>query len=126
MLLACAFGAPAWAEEGILNKAKKEVGEALVGKEETKAEAQKVKVKISDGSLDMPNRLTAGKVTFSVENTGKEKHSFKIAGEGVQELLEKIKPGETRTLSTNLSHGTYTASCPELPGGRLTVKVTEK
>ena len=42
MLLACAFGAPAWAEEGILNKAKKEVGEALVGKEETKAEAQKV------------------------------------------------------------------------------------
>ena len=46
--------------------------------------------------------------------------------QGIRESLGKIKPGETSTLTVKLEPGSYTASCPEHRGERMTFKVTEE
>ena len=50
--------------------------------------------------------------------------TFKSPGKGIRESLGKIKPGETSTLTVKLEPGSYTASCPEHRGERMTFKVT--
>ena len=94
--------------------------------EKKEAQEQRAKVTIAEGSLDMPNRFTAGEITFAVKNDADEKRDFQIAGNGIRESLGKIKPGETSTLTVKLEPGSYTASCPEHRGERMTFKVTEE
>jgi hypothetical protein len=95
--------------------------------ESTKSQDIRVKVTISEGELDLPNRLQPGRVTFSVTNSGEEKHGFAVSGGDVDQMIEgKIKPGETRTLRANLDPGSYSVYCPEHKGERISLKVREK
>jgi iron uptake system EfeUOB component EfeO/EfeM len=103
----------------------KDAARALLG-EKKEAQKQRANVIITEGSLDMPNRFTAGEITFAVKNDANEKRGFQIAGKGVRESLGKIQPGETSALTVNLEPGSYTASCPEHRGERMTFKVTEE
>ena len=68
--------------------------------------------------------VVKGKVTFSVTNSGKLEHDFKIAGK----KTVKLKPGKKATLSVTLPAGKAAYLCT-LPGhaaggmkGSLTVK----
>jgi iron uptake system EfeUOB component EfeO/EfeM len=126
LTLAFALGSPVLAqkEEPTTEKVK-DAARALLG-EKKEAQVQRAKVTITEGSLDMPNRFTAGEITFAVKNDADEKRGFQIAGKGIRESLGKIKPGETSTLTVKLEPGNYTASCPEHGGERMTFKVTEE
>jgi plastocyanin len=126
LTLAFALASPVLAqkEESTTEKVK-DAARALLG-EKKEAQGQRAKVKITEGSLDMPNRFTAGEITFAVENDAYEKHGFQISGNGIRESLGKIKPGETSTFTVMLEPGSYTASCPEHRGERMTFKVTEQ
>ena len=126
LTLAFALGSPVLAqkEESTTEKVK-DAARALLG-EKKEAQEQRAKVKITEGSLDMPNRFTAGEITFAVTNDADEKRGFQIAGKGIRESLGKIKPGETSTLTVKLEPGSYTASCPEHRGEQMTFKVTEE
>jgi hypothetical protein len=121
----CARFAGAGAEGGIHDRKVKDAARVLLG-EKKEAQEQRAKVKITEGSLDMPNRFTAGEIKFAVTNDANEKRRFQIAGKGIRESLGKIQPGETSTLTVKLEPGSYTASCPEHRGEQMTFKVTEE
>lgn len=126
LTLAFALGSPVLAQkEESTTERVKDAARALLG-EKKEAQKQRAMVKITEGSLDMPNRFTAGEITFAVKNDANEKRGFQIAGKGVRESLGKIQPGETSALTVNLEPGSYTASCPEHRGERMTFKVTEE
>ena len=122
LTLAFALGSPVLAqkEESTTEKVK-DAARVLLG-EKKEAQEQRARVKITEGSLDMPNRFTAGEITFAVTNDADEKRGFRIAGMGIRESLGKINPGETSTLTVKLEPGSYTAFCPEL-GEQMTFKV---
>ena len=126
LTLAFTLGSPVLAqkEESTTEKVK-DVARGLLG-EQKEAQEQRAKVKITEGSLDMPNRFTPGEITFAVTNDADERRGFKIVGNGIRESLGKIKPGETSTLTVNLEPGRYTAFCPEHRGEQMTFKVTEE
>ena len=126
LTLAFALGSPVLAqkEESTTEKVK-DVARGLLG-EKKEAQEQRAKVKITEGSLDMPNRFTPGEITFAVKNDADEKRGFQIVGNGIRESLGKIKPGETSSLTVNLEPGRYTASCPEFREEQMTFKVTEE
>jgi iron uptake system EfeUOB component EfeO/EfeM len=125
LTLAFALGSPVLAQKESTTENVKDAARALLG-EKKEAQEQRAKVKITEGSLDMPNRFTPGEVTFAVTNDADEKRGFQIVGNGIRESLGKIKPGETSTFTVMLEPGSYTASCPEHRGERMTFKVTEK
>ena len=127
LTLAFALGSPVLAQkaESTTEKVVKDVARGMLG-EKKEAPAQRAKVKITEGSLDMPNRFTPGEITFAVKNDADEKRGFQIVGNGIRESLGKIKPGETSTLTVNLEPGRYTAFCPELREEQMTFKVTEE
>ncbi len=78
------------------------------------ADARKVEVKLAENRLDMPKHLKTGKTGFIVHNTGKEKHSFEIQGEGIdKKFMIGLAPDETKVLHVDLKLGTYKAFCPE-------------
>ena len=126
--LTLAFGldSPVLAQkESTTEKVVKDVARGVLG-EKKEAQEQRAKVKITEGSLDMPNRFTPGAITFAVTNDADEKRGFQIVGNGIRESLGKIKPGETSTLTVNLEPGRYTAFCPERREEQMTFKVTEE
>ena len=127
LTLAFALGSPVLAqkEESTTTETFKDAARALLG-EKKEVQKQRAKVKITEDGLDMPNRFTAGEITFAVENDADEKRGFQIVGQGMRESLGKIRPGETSALTVTLEPGSYTASCPELRGERMTFKVTEE
>ena len=92
LTLAFALGSPVLAqkEESTTEKVK-DAARALLG-EKKEAQEQRARVKITEGSLDMPNRFTAGEITFAVTNDADEKRGFRIAGKGIRESLGKINP----------------------------------
>ena len=126
--LTLAFGldSPVLAQkESTTEKVVKDVARGVLG-EKKEAQEQRARVKITEGSLDMPNRFTPGEITFAVTNDADEKRGFQIVGKGIRESLGKIKPGETSTLTVNLEPGRYTAFCPERREEQMTFKVTEE
>ena len=126
LTLAFALGSPVLAQkESTTEKVVKDVARGVLGEKKV-AQEQRAKVKITEGSLDMPNHFTPGEITFAVKNDADEKRGFQIVGKGIRESLGKIKPGETSRLTVKLEPGSYTASCPEHRGERMTFKVTEK
>jgi uncharacterized cupredoxin-like copper-binding protein len=44
---------------------------------------------------------------LKVTNSGKDEHDFHIVGNGVDEKVENVKPGESKTVKVNLQPGTY-------------------
>ena len=57
----------------------------------------------------------AGTITFVVQNTGQAPHNFAIKGNGVEERLPVLEPGQSATLTVDLSPGTYEYECT-VPG----------
>jgi hypothetical protein len=126
LTLVFALGSPVLAQKDESTTEKvKDAARALLG-EKKETQVQRAKVKITEGSLDMPNRFTAGEITFAVENDADEKRGFQITGNGIRESLGKIRPGETSTFTVKLEPGNYTASCPEHREERMTFKVMEE
>ncbi len=90
-----------------------------------------VDVELSEYAIAMPATLAAGPTTFTLHNTGKKSHSFKIEGPGLDQLLEKpVRPHETATLQLTLQPGDYKVYCPigshAMKGMSTTLKVTAK
>jgi len=78
------------------------------------ADARKVDVKLEDNRIEMPKKLSPGKTGFVVHNSGKERHSFEIQGEGMdKKFMIGLAPDETKVLHMDLKTGTYRAICPE-------------
>jgi uncharacterized cupredoxin-like copper-binding protein len=76
---------------------------------------QAVSISETEFSLD-PSTVEiggAGKVTFEVENRGQVAHALEVEGNGVEEETAEIQPGESATLSVELSKpGSYEMYCP--------------
>jgi hypothetical protein len=91
------------------------------GKEQSEdlSEAQEpVQVELVGHDIEMPDSLYAGLVTFEVTNGGDTVHGFEVAGPGMDEEIEGIPPGETRTLQVDLQPGTYRVYCPVADHGQ--------
>ena len=102
---------------------------AAGGAEEPRPAA--VNVELSEYAIAMPAVLAAGPTTFTLHNTGKKSHSFKIEGPGLDQLLEKpVRPHETATLQLTLQPGDYKVYCPigshAMKGMSTTLKVTDR
>ncbi|MFL6514327.1 MAG: cupredoxin domain-containing protein [Chthoniobacterales bacterium] len=77
------------------------------------ADARQINVTLTEHHIDMPTSLKPGKTAFIVKNTGKQKHSFGVQGNGIDEkFLTNVSPNETKVLHVTLKRGTYTAYCP--------------
>jgi uncharacterized cupredoxin-like copper-binding protein len=79
------------------------------------AGAQTVNVSETDFKLDPSDpTVQAGPVSFRVTNDGEVDHNLEVEGpEGEQELEQDIAPGESATLTVDLSQpGTYEFYCP--------------
>jgi uncharacterized cupredoxin-like copper-binding protein len=62
------------------------------------------------------NKLTAGRYTFAVDNTGKIQHDLTIEGDGIKETKTPlIDAGQSKNLEVDLKPGTYTFYC-SVPG----------
>lgn len=82
------------------------------GEESAGVPAETVPVKLAGHDIDMPASIQSGPTTFEVTNGGDAIHGFEVEGLGLEEEIEQIPPGETRTLVVNLEPGTYRVYCP--------------
>ena len=69
-------------------------------------------VHLIEYAIHMPDTVPAGRVTFNVENGGKEKHAFEVEGNGVHQKTEELTAGNSASVSVDLKPGTYTVYCP--------------
>ncbi|HMN27720.1 MAG TPA: cupredoxin domain-containing protein [Caldilineaceae bacterium] len=67
-----------------------------------------------DFTLD-PTPISAGTVTFVIQNNGHAPHDFAIEGKGVNQKSAMIQPGARATLTIDLTPGSYTYLC-DIPG----------
>src|SRR4030095_5649311 len=75
LTLAFALGSPVLAQKEGTTEKVNDVARGLLG-EKKEAQEQRAKVKITEGSLDMPNRFTPGEITFAVTNDADERRGF--------------------------------------------------
>lgn len=74
---------------------------------------QQVEVKITEFKIEMPATIAAGSTTFTVTNTGGDRHGFEIEGNGMEkQLATPLQAGQTKTLRVELEPGTYEVYCP--------------
>jgi uncharacterized cupredoxin-like copper-binding protein len=74
---------------------------------------EETQVSLAEWTIDMPDQLPAGPVTFVVSNDGEFEHNFEVEGEGIEEEFpENLQPGETGTLEFELPAGEYRVYCP--------------
>ena len=77
------------------------------------AASQTVSVDLLEYEIRMLTDVPAGKRTFSIINHGKENHSFKIEGNGLDiGLTEPLARGDTGQITVALTPGDYTVYCP--------------
>lgn len=69
-------------------------------------------VHLMEYQIHLPDSVPAGRLTFQVENGGKEDHGFEIEGNGIEQKTSILKRGDTATLDVTLPAGTYTVYCP--------------
>jgi hypothetical protein len=69
-------------------------------------------VHLIEYQIHLPESLPAGKLTFNVENGGKEDHGFEIEGNGIEQKTSILKAGDSAALEVDLPPGTYTVYCP--------------
>ena len=60
-------------------------------------------------------QASAGTTTFVVQNNGHARHNFAINGNGVEQKTPLLEPGQSATLTVDLSPGTYEYKCT-VPG----------
>ncbi|MDP1586366.1 MAG: cupredoxin domain-containing protein [Prosthecobacter sp.] len=102
----------------------KKAGKALVDAVTPDSDAKKVEVKLDSSGIDMPAKLEAGKTAFVVKNAGKEKHNFRVHGDGVDEkFLLDVKPDDSKVMHVNLKPGTYQITCPNHEDMKRTLTV---
>src|SRR5919108_1005226 len=80
--------------------------------------AKNVKVTEKEFSIALAggNKLTPGRYTFAVDNTGKIQHDLTIEGNGIKETKTPlISAGQSKNLSVDLKPGTYNFYC-SVPG----------
>lgn len=107
----------------------KKAADAAVDAVTPESDARRVEVKLSENDIDMPKRLKTGKTAFVVYNAGKEKHNFKVEGEGIdKKFILAVGPTETKVLHMDLKSGDYKAFCPmdDHKGKGMKVKLTVK
>lgn len=77
--------------------------------------------------LDQP-QAPAGMVTFVVQNAGYAPHDFAIQGNGVEAKTPLLEPGQSASLTVDLSAGEYEYVCMvpghAIAGMRGTLRVT--
>jgi uncharacterized cupredoxin-like copper-binding protein len=90
-----------------------------------------VDVALTEFAIDMPTELAAGRVRFSIANSGGAPHNFVVEGpERSWRLANNLQPGQSGFLNVNLAPGTYTIYCPVAEGAHrangmeLTLTVT--
>lgn len=77
------------------------------------ATEETVEVALTEWAITMPAELEAGTVIFEVINDGTVPHTFQISGSSVDTTLAApIGPGETSTLTVDLTPGVYVVFCP--------------
>src|SRR6266540_6607815 len=80
--------------------------------------AKTVKVTEKEFSIALAggNKLTPGRHTFAVDNTGKIQHDLTIEGDGIKEAKTPlIDAGQSKNLAVDLKPGTYKFYC-SVPG----------
>ena len=97
--------------------------------ETANAASATVSVDLLEYEIRMVDSVPAGKRTFSIINHGKENHSFKIEGNGLDiGLTEPLQRGDTGQITVALTPGNYTVYCPveghKEKGMTRTLKVT--
>lgn len=87
-------------------------GETDEGEGDT-AGAVNVDVGLTEFSINMPTQIEAGTVNFNVTNNGSEEHNFEVEGNDIESVFDtNLQPGETRTMTVDLSPGMYEVYCP--------------
>lgn len=93
------------------------------------ANATTVKVNLTEMKITMqPDPAPAGNIVFTISNTGHRVHAIIIKGQGIDEHIPNLQPGERAILRIdNMRPGAYAVYCPvdnhaEL-GMRMTFKV---
>lgn len=72
-----------------------------------------VEVTLDEFSIDMPESIDAGTISFEIENVGEMEHSFAIEGVDFEEQLEEsLAPNGSTTYTIELAAGTYSIWCP--------------
>lgn len=91
-----------------------------------------VEVQLDEFTIDLPESVPAGTVSFELSNVGEIEHSFAIEGPGIEggdELESSLAPTETFVYTAELQPGTYTVWCPigdhREQGMEATIEVTE-
>lgn len=81
------------------------VGEIVAGRE--------VRIELEDFEL-VPSDITvsSGEITFTLVNSGRYTHDYRIEGEGVDEKSPRIAAGRDYEWVITLAPGEYTISCP--------------
>ena len=82
-------------------------GTTAAGEQSVDLSATEYRFDPDDVSLD-----AAGSVTFTVSNEGKQEHALEVEGNGIEEEIDPIAPGESGTLTVELEPGTYEFYCP--------------
>lgn len=68
---------------------------------------------LAEWKVDVPmDTVPAGRYTFRVENTGKEKHGLEVEGNGRDWETGELAPGRSSELTLDLTPGVYELSCP--------------
>jgi plastocyanin len=77
------------------------------------ASAQAVPVRLSEWKVDLGrDTVSAGSVTFKVQNNGSMSHAFHVQGQGLDKETLPIAAGQTASLTVRLKPGTYDVYCP--------------
>lgn len=59
-----------------------------------------------------PSTIKAGTVRFTVKNQGTVVHAFEVKGNGIDQKSSNLNPGESETMTVDLTPGTYDTWCP--------------
>lgn len=72
-----------------------------------------VSARLSEWKVELSERrIAAGKVRFTLTNTGSVPHQFEVEGQGIEETTPLIQPGATAELTLDLKPGRYELYCP--------------
>jgi glucose/arabinose dehydrogenase/uncharacterized cupredoxin-like copper-binding protein len=118
--LVAADQVPAGAEtapRGSPNQAEEEEEQADTGQageqQPTTDVTNTVQVSLIEWSIEMPNQLPAGSITFEVTNAGARQHNFEIEGQGIDEVFDQnLQSGDKNTMTVELPPGEYRVYCP--------------